>query len=111
MVMEVDMSYEYSIRLDGAVYNADSVMSELRRSPFFVYEKENCLALKDPGSLNTWAYDLRIFRTGEKDLLLEITNSTDELYGAVRSALPPHYSLTEVEDEDELSLKQAFRLR
>ncbi|MXN78996.1 hypothetical protein GR157_30245 [Burkholderia sp. 4701] len=113
MAMGANMSYEYSIKLHDVVHNADSVLSELRRSQLVVYEKGSCIAFKDPESLNTWAYDLRIFKMGGDELLLEITNSTNDLYGLVRSALPPskNYSLTEVEDEDELSLEQAFRLR
>jgi hypothetical protein len=111
MATEVDMSYEYSIRLDSSVYNTDKVMSELRKSKLLVYEKGNCIALKDPRSLNAWEYDLRMFKIGGAELLLEVTNSTDDLYGVVRSALPPNYSLTEVEDEDVLSLEQAFRLK
>jgi hypothetical protein len=111
MAMEVDMSYEYSIRLASGARNTDKVMSELRKSKLLVYEKENCIALKDLRSLNTWAYDLRMFKIGEAELLLEVTNSTNDLYRLVRSALPPNYSLTEVEDEDALSLEQAFRLK
>jgi hypothetical protein len=105
------MSYEYSVRLDGHERNADHVMDELRRSQFVAYSKENCVALKDLTSRNTWAYDLRVFRVDDNELLLEITNSTHDLYKLVRSALPQNYSLTEVEDEDELSLEAAFRLR
>jgi len=104
------MSYEYSVRLDSGVCRADDVMRELKRNPIITYEKENCIALKDPNSLNAWAYDLRVFKVGENELLLEVTNTTKDLYESVRSALPQNYSLTEAEDEDELSLEQVFRL-
>jgi hypothetical protein len=105
------VSYEYSVRLNGRECNADHVMSELRRSQLVAHEKGNCIALKALNSRNTWAYDLRVFRVGENELLLEVTNSNHDLYNAVRSALPQNYSLTEIEDEDELSLEEAFRLR
>jgi hypothetical protein len=103
------MSYEYLIRLDSGKHSADNVMSELRRGQIIVYEKDNCIALKDPESLNTWAYGLRVFKVGENELHLEITNTTNDLYESIRSALPSGYSITEVEDEDELSLAQIFR--
>jgi hypothetical protein len=105
------MSYEYSIRLDSSSFSASSVIDALRSSHFIAYEKENCIALKDPNSRNSWSHDLRVFLVSERELLLEITNSTNELYTLVRSALPQKYSLTEVEDEDELSLEQVFSLR
>lgn len=105
------MSYEYSVKFCGRKYNTDHVMNELRQSQLVAYEKENCIALKDLNSGNAWAYDLRVFRVDANELLLEITNSTDDLYKVVRSALPQDYSLTEVEDADELSLEDAFRLR
>lgn len=105
------MGYEYSIKLNGSGCDTRSVMNSLRCSHLILYEKEGCVAIKDPNSRNSWSYDLRVFQVSENELLLEVTNSTRELYKLARSALPKTYSLTEVEDEDELSLERVFGLR
>lgn len=104
------MSYEYSITLSDSALNADGVIRKLRQCRLIVHENENCIALKDPNSRNTWAYDLRVFKVSENVLLLEVTNTTSDLYESVRSALPSNYLITEIEDEEELSLARVFRL-
>lgn len=102
------MSHEYTIHLKEP--RADLILTALRNSVLFAYEKPDHIALKDPHSGTSWIHDVRVFKENECELFLEITVWTSALYLALKSALAgKNYELTEHEDDEVISLESAFR--
>jgi len=101
------MSYEYTFHL--ASQSADKVIAKLQSSSFFAYKNEFCIALKDPDILSDWNYDVRVFKENDKKLLFELTNKSLRLYELVKLSLSHiKYTLTELDDSEELILESIF---
>ena len=101
------MSHEYTIYLKEP--SADSILTALRNSAMFAYERPDHIAFKDPHSGNSWIHDVRVFKKNECELFLEITVGTNALYLAFKDVLAKkNYELTEHEDDEIISLERAF---